>query len=329
MVPPYRRRGMGSQGFRVNHIALGPGEEFDRIRSIWGRLGGHAAGGGDDCAFVQIGGERLALSIDLSVEGTHFRLGWMSPLEVGWRATSAALSDLAAVAATPAGVLVSLAVPTEWPAEHVTDLMDGVGAAAGAVGAQVWGGDLARGERVTVDVCAIGRLAGAPLLRSGAQAGDELWVTGRLGGPFVALAAWNAGAEPDAMARERFARPVPRIAEAQWLRERGARALIDVSDGLVPDAGHLAAASGVGWTIDADAVPLHPSAETVDVALAGGEEYELLAAVPPGLSDADAAAFGARFGIPLTRVGRADQAEGVRLVRDGKRVWVPETYRHF
>ena len=180
-----------------------------------------------------------------------------------------------------------------------------------------------------VDVCAIGTVTGAPLLRSGARSGDELWLTGQLGGPFVALAAWNAGTEPDAMARERFTRPVPRIAEAHWLRERGARALIDVSDGLVPDAGHLAAASGVGWTIDADAIPLHPAAETVDIALAGGEEYELLAAFPPGLGEKDAGAFATRFGIPLTRVGRADQAEGVCLVRDGTRVWVPETYRHF
>jgi thiamine-monophosphate kinase len=156
-----------------------------------------------------------------------------------------------------------------------------------------------------------------------------LWLTGRLGGPFAALAAWNAGSEPDASARERFVRPVPRLEEAKWLRDHGARALIDVSDGIVPDAGHLAAASGVGWTIEVDAVPLHPAAEVPEMALAGGEEYELLAALPPGLSDADAAAFESRFGIPLTRVGRADQAEGVRLVREGKRVWMPETYRHF
>jgi thiamine-monophosphate kinase len=292
-------------------------------------LGQTALGAGDDCAFVEIGGERLALSIDLSVEGTHFRLGWMTPEEVGWRATSAALSDLAAVAAEPLGLLVSLAVPPEWPAEHVSEIMEGVGAAASAAGASVWGGDLVRGRHAVVDVCVVGRLSQSPVRRSGAQAGDELWVTGRLGGPFAALAAWNANTEPDAAARERFVHPVPRLKEATWLRDHGARALIDLSDGLVPDAGHLAAASRVGWTIDVDAVPLHPAAEAPEVALASGEEYELLAALPPGVSDADSRAFESRFGIPLTRIGRADQVEGVRLVRDGKRVWVPEPYRHF
>jgi thiamine-monophosphate kinase len=318
-----------TQGSATGFTPLGAGEEFDRIRAIWRRLGSTVAGAGDDCAFVEIGGERLALSIDLSVEGTHFRLGWMTPEEVGWRAASAALSDLAAVAADPLGVLVSLAVSPERPAEQVVEIMEGVGGATKAVGASVWGGDLVRGQSLVLDVCVVGRLGGVPLGRGGAQAGDELWLTGRLGGPFAALAAWNAGSEPDASARERFVRPVPRLEEAKWLRDHGARALIDVSDGIVPDAGHLAAASGVGWTIEVDAVPLHPAAEVPEMALAGGEEYELLAALPPGLSDADAAAFESRFGIPLTRVGRADQAEGVRLVREGKRVWMPETYRHF
>ncbi|HEX9580337.1 MAG TPA: thiamine-phosphate kinase [Gemmatimonadales bacterium] len=308
---------------------LGPGEEFDRIRAIWGRLGDRVAGAGEDCAFLEIGGERLAFSVDLSTEGTHFQIGWMTPVEIGWRAASAALSDLAAVAADPLGVLASVGVPAEWPAEHVTDLMEGVGAAAAAVGARVWGGDLVRAACVILDVCVVGRLAAAPVLRSGAKPGDELWVTGRLGGPFAALAAWNARAEPDRAARERFVHPVPRVREGHWLRDHGARALIDLSDGLVPDAGHLAAASHVGWTIDVDAVPLHPSAETADMALAGGEEYELLAAFPPGLDDNDAVEFAARFGIPLTRVGRADQAQGVRLLRDETRVWVPESYRHF
>ncbi|HXV86669.1 MAG TPA: thiamine-phosphate kinase [Gemmatimonadales bacterium] len=313
----------------TRHVALGPGGEFDRIRAIWDRLGDRATGGGDDCAVVEVGGERLAWSVDLSVEGTHFRQGWMSLDEIGWRVASAALSDLAAVAATPLGVMASVGLPAEWPEQHLTDLMEGVGAAAAAVGAVVMGGDLVRATQLAVDVSVIGRLTQAPVRRSGARPGDDLWVTGRLGGPFAALAAWNAGVEPDRAARERFVHPVPRIQEAAWLREHGARAMIDLSDGLVADAGHLASASGVGWTIEVDSVPLHPAAEAAEMALAGGEEYELLAAVPPGLGVTQAREFAERFGIPLTRVGHADQPSAVRLIRDGKRVWAPDLYQHF
>ncbi len=313
-----------------SHTPLGPGAEFDRIRTALRRLGPQAVGAGDDCAFVDLGGERFALSCDLSLEGTHFRAGWLAPEELGWRATAAALSDLAAVAAEPLGVLVSVAIPTEWPEEHFGDLMQGVGDAAQSVGAVVWGGDLVRGERVAVDLFVVGRIGGEPLRRSGARVGDELWVTGALGGPFCAIAAWNAGAEPDATARARFAHPVPRIAEAQWLKQRGARAMIDLSDGLVADAGHLAAASGVGWAIDPDLVPLHPAVEVVDEALVSGEEYELLVALPAGAGSGLAETFRAAFHLSLTQVGVAEPAAGVRVSRRGEPVMVlPPSFGHF
>lgn len=311
------------------HTALGPGPEFDRIRRAWARLGSRVVGAGDDCAFIDVGSSRLALSSDLSVEGTHFRLGWLTPLEIGWRATAAALSDLAAVAARPLGVLLSVALPAEWPEEHFSDLMEGAGEAVAAVGAVIWGGDLVRGERVAVDVAVVGLLEGEPVRRSGARVGDELWVTGMLGGPFCAVAAWNARAQPEQSARERFAHPVPRVAEARWLRERGARAMIDVSDGLAADAGHLAAASGVGWVIDLDLVPVHPAADVVEEALVSGEEYELLVALPAGTVPSVGEAFRARFGLPLTRIGVAEAAAGVRVLRRGKAVELPPSFAHF
>jgi thiamine-monophosphate kinase len=311
------------------HTALGPGAEFDRIRHALARLGSAAQGSGDDCAFVQIGAERLALSCDLTLEGTHFKLGWLSPEEIGWRATAAALSDLAAVAAQPLGVLLSVAVPSDWPEEHFADLVGGAGDAAGAAGAVIWGGDLVRGERVAVDVMVTGRLAGEPVRRAGAAVGDELWVTGTLGGPFCAVAAWNAGQEPERTARQRFAHPLPRVAEGEWLRQRGARAMIDVSDGLVADARHLAAASGVGWAIDPDRVPLHPAAEVVEAALVSGEEYELLVALPAGQGAALAEAFRGHFHLPLTRVGTAEREPGVRVLRAGKPVCLAPMFEHF
>lgn len=307
--------------------ALGSGREFDLIRAVWSRLGERMAGDvGDDCAFVELGGVPVAITTDIAVEGTHFKLGWLTHYEVGWRAGAGGLSDLAAVAAKPEGIMVSLGVPAEWHDQFVVDVMDGVGAAAAAAGAKVWGGDVVRSERCTIDIVCVG--TGTFVKRRGAQSGDALWVTGRLGGPQVALDALYAGHEPEVSARERLAHPVPRIREAEWLAERGARAMIDVSDGLVADAGHLAAASGVEIVIDAGAVPAHPSVAPVTspTPLISGEEYELLVAMPPEFAGGE---FEERFGIPLTRIGTLGAGAGVHVTSGGAPLSVPAGYRHF
>ena len=314
-------------GGERGHTPLGPGGEFDRIRAIWRRLGEQMSQAGEDCALVTIGSERLAISTDVTIEGTHFRKGWLAPEEVGWRAAAAALSDLAAVAAEPRGVMASLGVSPEWPEELVSEVMHGVGQAAAAVDAQLWGGDLVRSERLVLDVVVVGR-AEAPVLRSGAAPGEGLWVTGALGGPAAALAAWLAGGEPEQTARERFAHPRPRIAEALWLRDEGATAMIDLSDGLIGDAGHLAAASGVRCVIEDERVPVHPAASPRG-ALVGGEEYELLAALPRETDNELAAAFEDTFGIRLTRVGRVEEGQGVELLENGAPVALPGGFTQF
>ncbi len=314
-------------GGERGHTPLGPGGEFDRIRAIWRRLGEQMSQAGEDCALVTIGSERLAISTDVTIEGTHFRKGWLAPEEVGWRAAAAALSDLAAVAAEPRGVMASLGVSPEWPEELVSEVMHGVGQAAAAVDAQLWGGDLVRSERLVLDVVVVGR-AEAPVLRSGAAPGEGLWVTGALGGPAAALAAWLAGEEPEQTARERFAHPRPRIAEALWLRDEGATAMIDLSDGLIGDAGHLAAASGVRCVIEDERVPVHPAASPRG-ALVGGEEYELLAALPRETDNELAAAFEDTFGIRLTRVGRVEEGQGVELLENGAPVALPGGFTQF
>lgn len=308
---------------------LGPGPEFDRIRRIWGRLGKRVAGAGDDCAIVEMGGTRMALSMDVSVERVHFNLGWMSPAEIGYRAAAAALSDLAAVAAIPKGILVGLGVSGEWPEEHVAELMDGAGNAAQSVGAVVWGGDLVQSDRVIVDVAVVGEFDGAPVLRGGATAGDGLWVTGALGGPKAALDAWMNGREPEASARDRFVRPVPRAAEARWLRDRGAKAMIDLSDGLAADAGHVAAASGVQCMLDADRVPRHAAARELMDALVSGEEYELFVAMPESFGEVQAVEFVQQFGAGLTRIGSAREGRGVVVERKGKPIRMSGEFRHF
>jgi thiamine-monophosphate kinase len=308
-------------------ISLGPGGEFDRIRAIWRRLGDRVQGAGDDCALLAIGGERVAMSIDVSVEHEHFETGWMSLEEIGYRSAAASLSDLAAVAAEPVAVLVSLGVPKELPFDAAPDLMEGVGRAAHAVGANVAGGDLVKSDRIIVDVAVVGRMVARALSRRGARPGDGLWVTGRLGGPGAALAAWKAGQEPEASARARFANPVPRVREAAWLRDHGATAAMDLSDGLLPDARHLSAASAVACEVDLDRIPLHPACLDPLDALVSGEEYELLVALPGDFGEA--AAFARELDLDLTRVGSVKPGAGLTLWRGGRTIEVPRGFKHF
>jgi len=304
---------------------LGPGREFDLVRAMMSRWGDRARGIGDDAAVLIVpAGEQLVLSTDTFLEDVHFRAEWLSSEEIGWRAAAAALSDVAAMAATPLGILVAITLPSQR-IDELEALAEGIAAAASASGAPIVGGDLTSGERLAITVSVVGSSA-QPLRRSGARAGDTLWVTGQLGGPALAVAAWGEGRQPTPEARARFAHPVPRIREAKWLLEAGATAGIDISDGLGGDAAHLAAASGVHITIDADALPRAPDAD-VSTAQRSGEEYELLVTTR---SPFDAAAFQRDFGLPLTRIGSVNAGDaGVDLLIGGERVASPGGYDHF
>lgn len=309
------------------HLWLGGGAEFDRIRSIYARLGSAAYGLGDDCALLRADKATIALSIDLSVEGVHFRREWLSLSQIGYRATVAALSDLAAEGARAAGVLTSLAVPADRPAGEAAEIMAGVGEAAALAGARVLGGDLSRAPQLIVDVCAIGT-APRPVRRIGAARGDGLWVTGRLGGMALALRDYLAGRKPEYGVAERFARPEPRLAAGQWLASQGAHAMIDLSDGLSSDAAHLAAASGVAVEIALERVPCWPGVPPL-VAVGSGEEYELLVALPPAFGETQAQAFTGLVGVALTRIGACATGAGVRFSDRGAPVAAPAGYDHF
>ena len=307
------------------HARLGPGREFDAVRAMLARWGATAAGVGDDCAVLHVPpGEALCASTDSSVEGVHFRAAWLSPAEIGYRAATAALSDLAAMAARPLGLLLALTVPAQWR-DAVAAIADGVGEAARDAGTPIVGGDTTGGDRLALTVTVLGT-ARAPVGRGGGQARDALFVTGRLGGPLLALRALLDGSAPDADHRARFARPAARLREAQWLAEHGARALIDLSDGLLGDAGHLAAASRARAVIELGRVPRVASATPREAALSG-EEYELLCAAPAAL---DTAAFERAFGLSLTRVGRLEAGDpGVAVEEGGARVDLAGGYDHF
>ncbi len=278
---------------------LGPGPEFDAIREMLRRWGPRARGIGDDAALLDVPPQHhVAVSTDASVENVHFRRGWLSPEEIGYRATVAALSDLAAMAATPLGLVAALSLPEHWQRE-LHELAEGIGAAAHGHGAPIVGGNITRGDALSITITVVGAVARA-LPRGGVRSGDTIYLTGSVGGSGAALAALLAGREPLPQHRARFARPSARIAEARWLALHGAHAAIDISDGLLAELGHLSAASNIALTIDARRVPRPDGVDPAD-AIRSGEEYELLVAG----RDIDAASFIREHGIALTAIGSA------------------------
>lgn len=301
-------------------LPLGPGPEFDRIREVARVLGDQAAGLGDDCALIRVGDEYWAFSTDVSVEDVHFRRDWIGLEEAGWRATAAALSDLAAEGAQPIGLMCGVTQPGAATEDELLELMSGVGAAARSVGAPILGGDLVRGPVWSVAGTVVGRTP-SPVSRGGAEPGDGLWVTGTVGAPRAALEAWRRGETPLPGARARFAHPEPRIQSGQWLARHGAHAMIDLSDGLGGDAWHLAAASGVALEINLDLLPVAPEvngeARRLDIspqqfAAEGGEDYELLVALPPHFEASHL--FAKECGVSLVRVGSVGVGSGVRFL---------------
>jgi thiamine-monophosphate kinase len=322
-----------SRGEAPPSLALGPGVEFDRIRDIIELLGPRATGLGDDCALIPSPDGYVALSTDVSVEGVHFRLDWISLEEAGWRCAAAALSDLAAEGAEARGVLSAVTIPGAGQT-GLLQLMSGIGAAAASVGAPVLGGDLSSGPAWSVAVTVIGQTS-EPVTRAGARPGDGLWVTGALGGSRSALEAWRRGGTPGEEARRRYARPEPRIAAGRWLAAHGARAMLDLSDGLAGDAAHLAAASGVALEIDLSLLPLSPDVKDEafrlkrapqSFAAEGGEDFELLVALPG--SFAGAAEFTRACGVPLTRLGAVKAGSGARFLL-GDRAVELSGFNHF
>jgi thiamine-monophosphate kinase len=297
----------------TTHLPLGPGAEIDAIRTLRAAWGPRARGIGDDGAVLDVpAGSKLVVSTDTAVEHVHFRREWLTPDEIGWRATMAALSDLAAMAAIPLGVVLALVVPRAWRAD-LEGIADGIGAAVGRYGVPIVGGDVTAGERLTLAITVLGH-ARRPLSRRGARPGDSVYLTGRLGGPGAALREWLAGREPSAEHRLRFARPEARIEAARWCAEQGATAMVDLSDGLLGDLGHLAKASGVRIVVEPEWIPTL-SGVSIAEAVKSGEEYEVLCTgvgLPEGLMPSIPCE------LPLTRIGRV--LEDAEVPADGSAV---------
>ena len=305
--------------------------EFDLIERYFTRPVQRAAlGVGDDCALLRLApGMQLAVSSDMLVEGRHF-LATVAPERLGHKALAVNLSDLAACGAEPLAFTLALALPRADEA-FVAAFARGLLALADAHGIELVGGDTTAGP-LNICITAFGQVPpGQALLRSGAQAGDEVWVSGHLGDARLALEVFRGhlslpGNDFDAV-RRAMEMPQPRTALGQVLRGVASSA-IDLSDGLVGDLGHILRRSGVGASINVDAVPrsavlaAQRSVVQHECLLAGGDDYELLFTAPPA-SHAAVLDAGRRAGVAVTSCGKIDAAPGLRVVDAQGRLLTP------
>lgn len=285
---------------------------------------------GDDAAVARPGGAVSVTSIDAVVDGVHFTLAAWPAEAVGYKAVAAALSDLAAMGALPGEVYVAAGVPTGFDELHFDELTHGIAAAAEAHGAHVAGGDLVRSGELWLSVTVVGYAASEQQIatRSGAAPGDLVVVTGDLGGAARALELLEQGSDPASDELSKQLRPTPRIAAGAALVAAGASAMIDISDGLAGDAGHIARASGVAIEIELAKLPLAPGITDPLYATTSGEEYELLATIRPEHLEQVSAAL-TECDTRLSAIGEVSEGNGVRLTGAGGRDVEARGFDHF
>lgn len=283
-------------------------------------------GPGDDAAVLRVRTGHVVVSTDLIVEGRHFRRDWASAEDVGHRAAAQNLSDVNAMGGRATSLTIGLAAPGDLPAQWALDFARGFADECALVGASVVGGDLARADEVVVAVTVLGACTQAPVLRSGAHPGDVLALTGRQGWAAGGLAVLGRGFRSPRVLVEAYRRPEPPYGAGPAAADAGATAMIDVSDGLVADAGHVAEGSQVRIDLRTDSLevpePLHAvaaalGADPLQFVLGGGDDHALLATFP------------AEATLPegWQVIGEVHQGEGVTV--DGTPYDGPVGWSHF
>jgi len=291
-----------------------------------------SVGIGDDCAVLDVSQRPRVWTIDSAVENVHFRRESMSLSSIGYRSFMAAASDIAAMGARATAALSSLVLPSHLTDAELDELVLGIARAAHACACPVVGGNLARGIELSLTTTVLGEPYHVALLRSGARAGDGLFVTGTLGGAALGLSALLKGAESPALEpfRQAFLAPRARLDLAERLASVATSA-IDLSDGLVQDAGHVARASGVSLRIELERLPQLPklaeaahllSEDPLCCILSGGEDYEILFTAP----------LASQTAVWATQIGTVEQGSPAVTVHDTQgRVLTPKGlgYDHF
>jgi thiamine-monophosphate kinase len=329
--------------------------EFELLARIRERLPADGPrirlGSGDDAAITVPGGA-TATSVDALVDGVHFRRDLATPAQIGHKALATALSDLAAMGAEPGEAYVVMGIPPDLDEEECIELLDGMVALATTTGASLAGGDLTRARQLFLAITAVGHAPDPDALvhRGGARPGDTLALTGAIGGAAAGLKlletadcafdhaiAWSKAQSATNRAgdlRARQLEPTPRLGAGRALARAGATAMIDLSDGLGGDAGHIAERSGVALRIDAEAIPLAPGSRELLAAagrdpwelLSAGEDYELLASIPAECLEDAVEQVRTAEGIALTRIGEVLAGSGVEIRLPDGRLLEPEGF---
>ncbi len=282
-------------------------------------------GPGDDAAVLRVRTGHVLVSTDLMVEGRHFRRDWVSAADVGHRAAAQNLSDINAMGGRATSLTIGLAAPADLPAEWALDFARGFAEECALVGATIVGGDLSRADQIVIAVTVLGACTVAPVVRSGARPGDVLALCGRQGWAAGGMAVLGRGFRSPRVLVEAYRRPEPPYDAGPVAADAGATAMIDVSDGLLADAGHIATASGVAMDVHRGAFELAEPLQAVGAALGadplqfilgGGDDHALLATFPEG-------------SVPEGWLVIGTVADGTGVTVDGEEYDGPTGWTHF